>query len=481
MAAYTSLYERLCKYCTGQALAMHMPGHKRNCTQAPYLDRLGAGVDITEIEGFDNLHAPQGILLEAQRQAAGLWGAEESFFLVNGASGGILAMLYAALRRGDELLLARGSHKSVYHAIELCGLVPRFLLPPTIKDSGIFGSISPVQVEQALAQHPQVRAVFLTSPSYEGVISDIAGIARVCHAKGVLLLVDEAHGAHLGLSGAFPTGAVQCGADLVVQSLHKTLSSLTQTAILHRCTSRIDPGKLRHALAVFQTSSPSYLLMASIDGCIMLLREKPELLTLWRENLQEFDQNISRLTRIQVLLRALPLPEEVFAFDPGKILLHTPGLSGTALMQLLRENYAVELEMAAPGYALAMTGLGDTRENIRRFASVLAALDTALSILPPQKIPPDAESTLYKSLPHLAIPPEEALNAPRKLVPWGQCAGHIAAEYVWAYPPGIPMLIPGERIDAALAGALVRAAGIPGRLHASFGGLCDGVFVVCAE
>lgn len=478
MAAYTSLYEKLRRYCAGQTLAMHMPGHKRSSAHAPYLNGLGAELDITEIEGFDNLHAPQGILLEAQQRAAGLWGVEESYFLVNGASGGILAMLYAALKRGDELLLARGSHKSVYHAIELCGLVPHFLLPPMIPDSGIFASISPAQVEQALKLHPQVRAVFLTSPSYEGVISDIAGIAQVCHARGVLLLVDEAHGAHLGLSGAFPSGAVECGADLVVQSLHKTLSSLTQTAILHRVTGRIDAGKLRHALAVFQTSSPSYLLMASIDGCVTLLREHPELLAQWRENLRELDGEIEKLARIRALVRSAPLPETVFAYDPGKILLHAPGLSGTALMRLLREECAVELEMAAPRYALAMTGLGDTRETMRRFASALTTLDAALPVCPPEKPQPDAETALYEFLPRLAMPPEAALNAPRRLLPWEQCAGHIAAEYVWAYPPGIPMLIPGERIDTALAEALKRAAAAPGRLHASFSDSADGLFVV---
>lgn len=479
MGQYVSLYGRLSAYQAGDVLAMHMPGHKRNCAQAPYLSGLGAGLDITEIDGFDNLHAPQGILLEAQAHAARLWGADESFFLVNGTSGGILAALYTALRRGDEVLLARGSHKSVFHAIELCGLIPRFLLPPLMKDTGVFGSISPAQVEQALEHCPQVRAVLLTSPSYEGVISNIAEIARICHARNVLLLVDEAHGAHLGLSDGFPDGAVHGGADLVIQSLHKTLPSLTQTAILHRCGNRIDTGRLRHALSVFQTSSPSYLLMASIDGCVTLLHEKPELLTFWRENLRGFDRSVSKLTRIQPLLRSSPLPREVFAYDPGKILLHAAGVSGEAVMNALREKYRIELEMAAPRYALAMTGPGDTQESLMRLADALTSLETAFPVQP-QKTE-DAETELYESLPVLSMPPEAALNAPKHFAAWLQCVGETAAEYVWAYPPGIPLVIPGEHIDSGLAHTLSQAARLPGRLHASFSDAAEGIFVVSGE
>ena len=481
MQSYESLYEKLTQYHANGRLAMHMPGHKRNDTQASYLKGLAAGLDITEIDGFDNLHAPQGILLRAQQLAAKLWGAEESFFLINGSTSGILAAFYATLQRGDEILLSRGSHKSVYHAIELFGLLPHFILPSFIPDSTIFGSITPNQVEQLLRQYPNIRAVFLTSPSYEGIISDIAQIAKICHAKNIPLLVDEAHGAHLGLSDGFPAGAVHCDADLVVQSLHKTLPSLTQTAILHCCGNRIDSAQIRHALSIFQSSSPSYLLMASIDGCVTLLHQHPELFKYWRDNLRIFDDSISNLYHVQALMRTTPLPQEVFAYDPGKILIHAPGYSGSAVMELLRKEFSIELEMATSHYALAMTGLGDTRKSLSQLAEALIKLD---AILAQQEICDwefESESEIYGFLPSLSIAPETAVHSPRRLLSWEQCPGHIAAEYVWAYPPGIPILIPGETIDTGLARILAHISAIPGRLHSTFNGLSKGIYVVSTK
>lgn len=457
-------------------LPMHMPGHKRNAALSPYLGALGAGLDITEIEGFDNLHEPVGILREAQDRAATLWGAKESFFLVNGSSGGILAGLSALTNRGDEILIARNAHKSVFHAVELLGLAPRFLSPDFVGESSIFASVSPEKVESALIKYPSVRVVVVTSPSYDGVISDISSIARVCHARGALLFVDEAHGAHLGLGGGFPDGAVKSGADLVVQSLHKTLPSLTQTAILHVCSARVDTQRLRHALSVFQTSSPSYLFMASIDACVTLLRNQRALLASWRDALRGFDAETAVLSKIELPLRG-KTPETVYAFDPSKIVLSSRRASGETLATRLREAHGIELEMAVPDHALAMTGLGDTRETLARFASALASLDRALAALP--EIPAShADTSLYRIEPELVMPTADALRAKHRHTPLSACAGQIAAEYVWAYPPGVCMVLPGERITPALAEALASAARIPGHLHGSSGALPDGICTV---
>ncbi len=443
-----SLLERLEALSASDQLPMHMPGHKRN-PLAPYLKTLGAELDITEIHGFDDLHAPEGILAEAQDRAARLWGAEKSYFLVGGSSAGILAGLYAAGNRGDTVLIARNAHKSVFHALELCGYVPRFFLPPVVPGTGLFASVTPELVRQALDANPKSKLLLLTSPTYEGVISDIAGIAQVCHSRGVILMVDEAHGAHLGLGGGFPDGAVKAGADLVVQSLHKTLPSLTQTAILHTNGSRVDPARLRHALAVFQTSSPSYLLMASLDGCVRLLGSRPEVLSAWRENLQWFDREAANLSRVRLLLRGA-LPETVFATDPGKLLL-AAGCSGRELGDRLRREFHIEPEMASERCALAMTGAGDTRQSLSRLLTALRTLDKSL--------PPYQADTAVPQihLPDLILPPKDALEQPVEFLPPNAAIGRICGEYVWAYPPGIPLLIPGERIAQPLPSCRLRS------------------------
>jgi len=258
-------------------LPFHMPGHKRNTERFPHLQHLSAAEDITEIDGFDNLHGAEGILAESMHSAAELWHSDRSFFLINGSSCGILAGIRALTKRGDTVIVSRNAHKSVYHAIELCGLRPVFLMPPWDGERGMFLSLPPAAVEDALIRYPEASLVILTSPTYEGVLSDVASIARIAHGHDASLLVDEAHGAHL-LGDPFPRGAVLSGADLAVQSLHKTLPALTQTAVLHVCGTRVDRARLEHQLAVFETSSPSYLLLASMDGCVRALRENTGLL-----------------------------------------------------------------------------------------------------------------------------------------------------------------------------------------------------------
>ena len=265
------LRERLRTYGAGNAYPFHMPGHKRQKQQGslfPY------DLDITEIDGFDNLHHAEGILEEAMERAAKLWGSRKSFFLVNGSSSGLLAGIRAVTKRGDKVLMARGCHRAVYHAVELCGLHPVYMQAEWVEEMQISGSIQPETVEKHLQEHPDCKLVILTSPTYEGVVSDITEIAKVAHRYGAYLLVDEAHGAHLGFSKGFPDTSVHLGADVVVQSLHKTLPCPTQTAILHVCTEQVDVTEVGRQLSVFQTSSPSYVFMAEIDGCVSLLEQK---------------------------------------------------------------------------------------------------------------------------------------------------------------------------------------------------------------
>lgn len=461
-----TLLEKLKNYTASDALPMHMPGHKRNTDAFPWLKALGGGLDITEIDGFDNLNEPEELFRELEIRAAKLWGAKESICLVNGSTGGVLTAVRAALERGGELLTVRGSHKSVYHAAEIVGAGVHYLVPKIDPDFGIWSSVTAEEVAEALDAHPNVRLVAITSPTYEGVISDVRAIAGVCHARGVALLVDEAHGAHLGFGG-FPESAVRCGADLVVQSLHKTLPCLTQTAILHVNGGLVDPADVRRNAAMFQSSSPSYLLTASIDGCVRYLeQEGAAAAERWQSLLEEFYESIRGLRNLRVLREK----EGFFARDPSKLVVSAAGtdLDGAGLMQILREQFHIELEMAHGDYIVAMTGMGDTPETLRRFSKALHAVD---QMCRRTGLPAKAEGF---SLPEQRMPIHKAVAAPGEFCPVAEAVGKVSGEYVWAYPPGTPLLVPGEMLDERTVQAVLSGV----NLHSTRGGVPERIFCV---
>ena len=465
-----SLAQRLAHYASGPVTPFHMPGHKRRPLHSP---ALPWALDITEIAGFDDLHDPAGILAESMERSAALWGSQRAWYLVNGSTGGILAALHAALPRGSRLLAARNCHKAFYHALELLDLDPVFLQPPMDSLSGVSGSLSPAEVEAALNIHPDIRVLFLTSPTYDGVLSDLPTLCSLCHSRGVAVLVDEAHGAHLGFP-PFPPGAVAAGADLVVQSLHKTLPSLTQTAILHWQGSLLDPVRVSRSLGIFETSSPSYPLMASMDGCVRLLEaEGAPLFQAWKNRLDAFDRAILPLKHLRVLCHGrdrLEFHPAFWGFDPSKLLISTQGtaLTGPELMERLRRDFQIELEMAAPSYATAMTGPGDSPQALERLADALLAIDGVLSSIPLRRSPPPPP------LPERVLPAGRALELDSRPLPFDETVGEVCAEYLWAYPPGIPLITPGERVPPvfpllcrsfALAGVPLRStAGNPSGL-----------------
>ena len=265
----TTIYDKLLAYGNSDAYPFHMPGHKRQITD--FVNPFQ--IDITEIDGFDNLHHPEGILKEAQERAAALYGSRSTYFLVNGSTCGILSAVSALVRPGGEIILARNCHKASYHACYLGDLVIHSLYPQWEPKWGINGGILPEDVEKLLAEYPKTQAVLLTSPTYDGAVSDIRGIARICHAHRVPLIVDEAHGAHLGFHPYFPESALKLGADVVIQSFHKTLPSLTQTAVLHvGRDAQVDEERIRRFLGIYQSSSPSYIFMAAMDRCVEFLK-----------------------------------------------------------------------------------------------------------------------------------------------------------------------------------------------------------------
>ncbi len=443
------LEARLRQYCGSGIYPLHMPGHKRRpgpCPGLPY------EWDVTEVERTDDLHDARGILKEAMDRTAALYGADYTRYLVGGSTCGILAGIRAALRHGDRVAVARNCHKSVYHAIELCGLETVWILPETVPDYRICGSVSPETVRCLLQTDPSIRAVILTSPTYEGVLSNIGAIAAHCHAHEIPLIVDEAHGAHLGLfSGTgFPAGALSCGADLVIQSPHKTLPSLTQTAWLHLRGDRISTGALERELDIFETSSPSYPLLASLDACTGLLEaEGYSLFRGWQQRLSAFYEGAAALRRFRILGREAGemSRDTVYAFDPGKILIACPTgqMTGQALARLLRDRYLLETEMALGDCVLAMTSPADAPSALQRLLEALLALEGSPRLFSDpaegsgEDIPP-------LPAPETVLPVGQAVRMDMEAVPLAAAAGRICGEYLYCYPPGIPVCAPGERI-----------------------------------
>lgn len=436
---------KLEKYAKSGVYPFHMPGHKRNAVfmTNPY------AIDITEIDGFDDLHAPAGILKDAMERAAKLYGARQSFYLVNGSTCGILAAISAAVPFGGKLLMTRCAHRSVYHAAYLRHLSTEYL-NPLISKFDMHGSVNPQEVKKALSENPNIDAVLITSPTYEGIVSDVMSIAKIAHEYHVPLIVDEAHGAHFGFHSAFPQTAVRLGADLVIQSMHKTLPSLTQTALLHLNSSYIKAEDIQKYLAIYETSSPSYLLMAGMDKCIRLLKEEGKrLFDSYAAHLGEFYQKAGRLSNIRILRKEDFVSEEACEFDISKIVisLKNTDMDGQRLYGRLRDHYRLQMEMFSKSYVLAMTGIMDSSEGMDRLFLALNEIDSRIS-------PRQGENFEEFSLIRRFYSPKEkkreifeAMDSPKKEVSFDDAAGKISGGMVSLYPPGIPALLPGEAID----------------------------------
>lgn len=446
------LDRRLEEYAQSNIYPFHMPGHKRKWRTAadPY------AIDITEIDGFDNLHHAEEVLKDAQERAAELYGSKQAYYLVNGSTCGLLAAIGAACRRRSSILVARNCHKAVYHGIYMQELTAHYVYPK-INAYGIACAVTPEQIEKELSQHPDVDAVLLTSPTYEGVVSDIARIAELVHAHGIPLIVDEAHGAHFGLTEAevFPDSAVHCGADLVVQSLHKTLPSYTQTALLHVCSDRVPQKRVEQFLDIYETSSPSYILMAGMERCIRYMRESgAQELCRFRERLDRFGSRMAALRRLKLIGRADFSKKQAFGFDASKLLLYTgnAGITGKALYDMLLQDYGLQMEMAAGNYVLAMTSLMDTDDGFERLEAALLEIDARLSQKSPDSVTAVSTSENVSQFAQLYTPQEqvctiaEALDSAQEAVELKNATGRIVSDYIYLYPPGIPLLAPGERI-----------------------------------
>ncbi len=544
-----NLYGELREYSHSDYYGFHMPGHKRN------KNLTGVGlpyeIDITEIEGFDDLHHAKGMLKKAQERAAQVFHGEETHFLINGSTVGILSAILGCTRRGDRILMARNCHKSVYHAVYMNELEPEYVYPLFYKEQELNGQINPKDVQDILdrdrylfetdpdyidkeaitenqkdlhGERKKIQAVVITSPTYDGVVSDIEKIAKIVHSYDIPLIVDEAHGAHFGFHTYFPKNANTKGADVVIHSIHKTLPSLTQTALIHMNGNIAEREKIRKYLHILQSSSPSYVLMAGIDSCVQWLKSG--------NMADDFDKYVEMLKETRVQLKKLRHLQilETENFDYSKIVISVKNTKyfGRELYEILLNKYHLQMEMAAGSYVLAMTSVGDTKEGFQRLIRALSEIDNELEeenysfgnilnegknfsqasieILELEQI--DMNDKDEKNLSQASIEileleqidmndkdeknlsqasmgileleqidmndkegknlSQSPIGLPRleqiftcaemesmdkidmqeiRVLPWEQCAGRISMEFAYLYPPGIPLIVPGEKIS----------------------------------
>ena len=446
----SSLYDQLISYSKSDYYGFHMPGGKRNTlitgTGLPY------HLDITEIDGFDDLHHAGGVLREIENRASEIFQSDDTALLVNGSTAGILSAIMGCTNKGSKILVARNCHKSVYHAIYLNELIPVYLYPQYHKDAELNAEISVSDVAGALRQEPDIAAVIITSPTYDGVVSDVGRIAAIVHEKGLPLIVDEAHGAHFGFHPYFPQSANSLGADVVIQSLHKTLPALTQTGLIHVNGNLADRERIKFYLQIFQTSSPSYVLMSSMDICISLLENK--CLELFSQYAALLENTRSRLQGLQHLRLTATDAAAGVDFDRSKLIISVKNtdLSSRELYHKLLEDYHLQMEMYAGSYVLGMTSIADRKEGMERLVTALSEIDKGLhKTMPGELIPrlPVLEQvcTIAAAKSGTRQGHGDPAGVRRRLIGWRESEGSISGEFAYLYPPGIPLIVPGERIS----------------------------------
>ena len=452
-----SLLEQLLAYSKDSYYPMHMPGHKRNTVLLKGFDPYD--IDITEIDGFDNLHHAEGIIKGLAERVQMLYHSKKSYLLINGSTVGILAGISACVKKNDRIVMARNCHKAVYNAVILNELKPVYVYPQMDGVYGIAGGISAKKIEELLITYPDTKLVVLTSPTYEGMISDVKEIVRICHAHQVPVLVDEAHGAHLGFHKDFPENSIAAGADLVIHSIHKTLPALTQTAVMHVNGTRINEKEVEKYLGIYETSSPSYVLMAGIDQCItLLLEQSQELFEEYRKRLRLFYEEVQGLRHLQVMKASDYITEnqqehQIYGIDPSKILISVKNttITGSELSRRLLKEYKIQLEMSSLSYALAMTSICDTEEGFDRLRDALYEIDASLTSSKMRTM--DLEIIKLKQ----ACTPYESLQKKNEVINLNYAAGRVAANSVMVYPPGIPIVAAGEIINEQVIGTIREA------------------------
>ncbi|BAZ31440.1 Orn/Lys/Arg decarboxylase [Cylindrospermum sp. NIES-4074] len=440
------------KACTTRPHApFYTPGHKRGKGISPHLaDLLGKTVfqaDLTELADLDNLFAAQGVIQEAQQLAAAAFGAAKTWFLVNGSTCGIEAAILATCGMGDKIILPRNVHSSVISGLILAGAIPIFVNPEYDPVLDIAHSITPSAVESALQQHPDAKALLTVYPTYYGVCGDLSAIAFLTHQYHIPLLVDEAHGAHFGFHPALPTPALAAGADLTVQSIHKTLGAMTQASMLHIQGNRINIERVNKALQLLQSTSPSYLLLASLDAARqqMAIHGK-NLMSRTLQLAEEARTKISQIPGLSIL--DIP-PKKSSGFvdlDKTRLTVNVSGLglTGFAAEEILDEKLGVTAEFSSLQNLTFIISLGNTSADIQQLVQAFTTLAKMTLLTDKYQICQYSNDAIVGGI--MSISPREAFFAASEILPLEETNQRICAEIVCPYPPGIPVLMPGELI-----------------------------------
>lgn len=445
--------EAMRAYAADGARAYHTPGHKQGLGAHPLLKALvteeGLREEVSLMEELDDLHEPTMCIKEAQEMAAALYGADQAYFMINGTTGAIHTMLMGALAPGDTVLVPRNAHRSMIGGIILAGARPVFLQPEIDDRLGIAMGLTKATVERALREHPEAKALAVVYPTYYGVTFNLAEIASLVHAHDMLLLVDEAHGPHLRFSDDLPPQAIDCGADMAAQSTHKILGAMTQASMLLVNGPRVDRERVREAASLLQSTSPNQLLLASLDIARLQMAENGR-------------ETVGQAVRLAGRLRsAINAIDGLWSFGPEytcypgatgldatKITVQVTGLglSGVEAESILRHRYKVQCELSDARNLLFILSYADKDEQADY---LLRALQGLARDHRRGSEASGAVSTKLPAVPAQGMTPREAFFAPKGSVAFSEAEGHIAAEQVMFYPPGIPILCPGDVIDAA--------------------------------
>ncbi len=436
-----SLLDFLPEHAALDPVSFHMPGHKgsqlyKKLGYGDILDKL-MDCDITEIPGADNLFQTEDVILEVMEKYRKLYGSKKSYLLVNGSSVGLIAGILSCTKRGDKVIMARNSHKSIFNAMRLGGLDPVYLFPGILEEYGILGGISPEEVKRLLGENPEAACVVLPSPNYYGICSDIKAIAEVCHERDKILIVDQAHGAHLKFIGeGYPLSAEEGGADIVINSTHKTLASWTQTAVMNVMSDRVDLNVAEDNLQILESSSPSYPLMMSLDinADILLDEEKSgRSFGEWKEAVDMFYSGAGRIPGLKIIEDPM-LDRTKLNFDMSAY-----GLTGNELEVLLNER-GIFVELVTGNIVMGMTGIGTTEAHVSRLMDALKEIADNRELL--NEGGSKQEEMLSIRLDMTAVPDERVSR------PVEECAGLVCAGSLIPYPPGIPLACPGEVITS---------------------------------
>lgn len=432
------LYDKLLKHRRKNIYPFHMPGHKMG-RGIPEWDIFS--IDITEINGFDNLMNPNGVIKEAEEKMAALYKAEKSFFSVNGSSGSLIAAITAVCKNGDKVITARNCHKSVYSAFVFSGAVPIYVYPEQIPKTDITGGVDPEKIKKAINENPDAKAVIITSPTAEGVCSDVEKIAKYTHEKNMVLIVDEAHGAHFPFSDSLPQSALEQGADIVIQSMHKTLNAPTQTSILHIGSKRVDSERIMKTLSMVQTSSPSYIFMSIMDKCRDELEKNGRrMYKIFMDKIKLYRQGFNEFKNMRLLDESYIGKYGIKDIDVSKLTVISENIKGTEIASQL-ENRDIVLEMSCPKHFTAICTPSDDDEGLSRLKNALLEIDQNI-----EERDVSVECMPYPKM-EMIYTPRDAFYMNDKEIDFADSVGCVSAEFVIPYPPGVPVIVPGEKIS----------------------------------